>query len=69
MAWTQTDLDALEAAIAAGKGARSIAFSDQVVTFNSIADMLALRAAMKAEIDAAAGRSKRYRVAATSKGV
>ena len=69
MAWTQTDLDALDAAIAAGKGARSIAFSDQVVTFNSIADMLALRAAMKGEIEQAAGTSRRYRLAATSKGV
>jgi len=69
MAWTQADVDALQAAIAAGKGARSIAFQDQVVTFNSIDEMLKLLAVMTAAVTGAAGTSQRTRFAATSKGV
>jgi hypothetical protein len=69
MAWTQADADALQAAIAAGKGARSIAFADQVVTFSSIDEMLKLLAVMTAAVTAAAGTSQRTRFAATSKGV
>ena len=67
MAWTQTDIDTLKAAIAAGRGARSITFADQSVTFNSIAEMLALVATMQQEVNADTRRN--YRVAATSKGV
>jgi hypothetical protein len=69
MAWTAADVAALQAAIAAGKGARSIAFADQVVQFNSIDDMLKLLAVMQGAVNAAAGTSQRTRLAATSKGV
>lgn len=68
MAWTQADVDAIKAAIAAGKGARSITFSDQSVTFNSIEDMLKLLAVMQQDVNSAAGTSRAFRFAATSKG-
>lgn len=68
MAWTQADVDALERAIAAGRGARTIQFTDQVVTFNSIDEMLKLLAIMRAAVAGAAGTSQRTRYAATSKG-
>ena len=57
MAWTQTDIDALERAIADGRGARSISFADQSVTFGSVSEMLELLAAMKASLAVAAGTS------------
>jgi hypothetical protein len=69
MPWTQADVDNLQLAIAAGRGARSITFSDQSVTFNSIDDMLKLLAVMQQSVDAAASTQKHYRLAATSKGV
>jgi len=68
MAWTQADVEALERAIADGKGARSIQFADQVVTFNSITEMLELLAIMRNGVSSAAGTSQRTRYAATRKG-
>jgi len=68
MAWTQTDIDALERAIADGRGARTITFSDQSTTFGSIAEMLQLLATMKTAVATAAGMST-TRYAAFSKGV
>lgn len=65
MAWTQADVEALEQAIRERKGARSIAFSDQVVEFESTKDMLDLLALMKREV---AGVS-RTRYGQTSKGM
>jgi hypothetical protein len=69
MPWTQADLDALKQAIADGRGARSITFGDQSVTFNSIDDMLKLLAVMTADVAAAGTPTSRTRLAATSKGV
>ncbi len=66
MAWTQADIDLLKQAIVDRKGARSIAFSDQVVTFDSLEDMLKLLAWMQREVS---GPSSVTRYAATSKGV
>lgn len=68
MAWTREDVDTLKAAIAAGRGARSIQIRDQVLTFNSISDMLALLAVMEAEVAASAGDTSRTRYAAFRKG-
>ncbi len=65
MAWTQADLDALEAAIADGRGAKQISFQDQTVQFGSVSEMLALRATMKREVDTTATN---YRLAVTRKG-
>jgi hypothetical protein len=67
MAWTQADVEALERAIADGRGARSIQFSDESITFSSPAEMLALLAAMKNAVATAAGGSS-TRYAAFSKG-
>ena len=64
MAITQTDLDALDRAIADGRGARTITFEGQSVTFNSIAEMIELRAFMKREVNS----TPTYRLAATDKG-
>lgn len=69
MAWTQSDIDALKAAIAAGRGARTISFGDQSITFNSIDDMLKLLSVMQADVAAASGGGSRTRFAATSKGL
>ena len=68
MAWTQADIDALQRAIADGRGVRSIAFVDgQSVTFNSPAEMLELLAIMQQTVNSSTRQG--YRVAATSKGV
>ena len=66
MAFVQADLDKLERAIADARGARQISFSDQMVIFNSLSEMKALRADMKREIDAATRQT--YRLAVTNKG-
>ena len=68
MPWTAADIDTLKQAIVDRKGARSITFSDQSVTFDGIDDMLTLLAVMQADIAVTAGRT-RTRLAATSKGV
>jgi hypothetical protein len=72
MAFTAEDVEALERAIADGRGAKTMTFGDQSVTFNSIADMLALRDKMLGIVaaeEAAATGTSRTRFAATSKGV
>ena len=68
MSWTQADVDTLKQAIIDRKGARTIAFSDQSVTFDGVADMLQLLAVMQADVSTTAGRT-RTRYAATSKGL
>jgi hypothetical protein len=68
MAWTEADLNSLERAIADGRGARSITFSDQSVTFGTIDEMLKLRASMKHDLFGLT-TSRTYRVASTNKGV
>jgi hypothetical protein len=65
MAWSQADVDTLKQAIVDRKGARTIQFSDRVVTFESIDDMLKLLSVMQAE---ASGGGSRTRFGATSKG-
>lgn len=65
MAWTQADIDLLKDALRDRKGARSITFSDQSVTFDSIDDMLKLLAVMQGEVTG----GSRTRYAATRKGV
>lgn len=69
MAFTQSDIDLLERAIADGRGVRSITFSDQSTTFNSIAEMLALLALMRQDVAVVAGTGRNYRLASFRKGV
>jgi hypothetical protein len=52
MAWTQTDIAALEAAIALG--ARRVKFQTHEVEYQSTGDMLKALDRMKAEVDASA---------------
>jgi hypothetical protein len=65
MAWTQTDIDALKAAIAQGAVLQSMTFADQTYTFRSLREMRDLLAAMQAEVN---GRSSGHRYAVTNKG-
>lgn len=65
MAWTQADLDKVDAALAAGGAVQRIRFADTEMEFRSIDDMLKLRALMAQELN----QATRYRLAATSKGV
>jgi hypothetical protein len=67
MAWTQSDLDKLDAAIAAGNGVRTITFDNQTLAFHDLDQMLRLRAQMQSSVAAAAG-TPRMRFAVTSKG-
>lgn len=46
--WTQSDLEALEASIA--KGVKSVSYGDRRVDYNSLDEMLKLRATMRDEI-------------------
>lgn len=57
MAWTQTDLDAIEEAIASGE--RTVAFTDKTVTYRSIQELLRARDLIKSEIDAATATEPR----------
>lgn len=67
--WTEADRDQLKAAIAGGAVLQSLTFADQTYTFRSLEDMLKLLAVMEADLNAASGATKAYRLAATSKGV
>jgi hypothetical protein len=69
MAWTSADVDALKKAIADGRGARSIAFADQTITFHTVDEMLKLLSVMQQDVAATAGTSQRTRYGAFSKGV
>lgn len=68
MAFTQIDIDALKTAIAAGRGARTIAFGDQTVTFHSVAEMVALLRLMETDVQTTAG-TPRTRYGVVDKGV
>jgi hypothetical protein len=67
MAWTQADLDRIDAAIAGGAVLKSMTFADQSFEFRDMSDMLKARALIASSLATAAGGSG-YRLAATSKG-
>jgi hypothetical protein len=69
MAWTQADLDKLDAAISGGAVLQSIAFADQTFVFRSVAEMIQVRALIAQSLNATAGTATTYRLAASSKGV
>jgi len=69
MPFTSTDAENLRRAIADGRGARSMTFDNQTVTFNSLDEMIKLLAIMEADAANAAGTRRSYRVATTRKGV
>ncbi len=68
MAFTQTDIDLLKSAISAGRGARTISFGDQSVTFHSVAEMIELLRIMEADVATTAG-TPRTRYGVVDKGV
>lgn len=65
MAWTQADLDTLEAAIAAGSVLQRIRVGEQEYEFRSLQEMRDLAAEMRRGL----GTTPSTRYAATSKGV
>jgi hypothetical protein len=70
MPFVQADIDLLKLAIASRQGARSITFSDQSVTFESIGDMVRLLALMEADVAVTeSSTTPRTRYAVVSKGV
>ena len=56
MAWTQTDIDVLEKAIATG--VLEVQYPDSRVRYQSTADMIRIRDLMKAQVNAAAGTTR-----------
>lgn len=64
MPWTESDIEKLRQALLDRKGARTIQFADQSVTFESIDDMLKLLAVMEGSVN-----PSRTRYGATSKGL
>lgn len=70
MAYTQADLDKLDADIAATGIVESTEFADQKTNFRPVGDMLKLRAVMAAQIAAASSTTggSRTRYASVSKG-
>lgn len=70
MAWTQTDIDKLKAAIA--QGATKVKFADREVSYRSLDEMRETLAMLQREVDAAAGvvvRRPRQVRFVTSKGL
>lgn len=68
MAYTQSDLLALDTEIASVRTIKATTFSDQSTTFRSLDELLRLRTVMIAEIGLAANSGSRTRYASTSKG-
>ena len=69
MAWTQTDLDAVEAAIASGE--LEVQYSDKSVRYRSITELLRARDVLKSALAAAATTTpvpKQVRVVSKTKG-
>jgi len=67
MAWSQQQLDAIEAAIASGE--LTVHFGDRTVTYRSMDDLLKARAVIKDTLESEAGTAPdRFSFAQTSKG-
>ena len=58
MAWTQSDVDALEAAIK--QGVRTVSYADRTVTYHSLDEMLRLRNVMQNSATGSAGVSSTF---------
>jgi len=68
MAYSQADIDALDAEIAAIRTAEATTSGDQSTKFRPLKELLELRAVMQQSISVAAGQT-RTRFAATNKGL
>jgi len=60
MAYTQTQLDALETAIA--QGALSVQFGERKITYHSLAEMTTLRNTMRSELGVSTPAAARGRI-------
>lgn len=70
MAWTQTDVDTLKSAIAGA--VMTVSYNGppaRTITYQNLTEMRSLLAEMIAQVEGAAGRRHRYRLAAFRKGV
>lgn len=67
MAWTQTQVDTLKAAIATGT--RTVSYGDKTVTYHDMNAMLSALQAMEAEVAAGSGVSSsgRCTIASTAR--
>lgn len=67
MSWTQTQIDAIEAAIASGE--LTVRFGDRAVTYRSMEELLQARAVIRESLAAEAGTATdRFSFGQTSKG-
>ena len=67
MSWTQTQIDAIEAAIASGE--LTVRFGDRAVTYRSMDELLQARAVIRESLAAEAGTATdRFSFGQTSKG-
>lgn len=67
MAWTQTQLDAIEAAISSGE--LTVRFGDRTVTYRSMDELLQARGIIKDSLATESGTaSDRFSFSQTSKG-
>lgn len=69
MAYTQADLDALDAEIATVRTVKSTTFGDQSTTFRDLDELLKLRSVMKQQLDSLTTGGSRTRFAGFRKGV
>ena len=69
MAYTQADLDALDAEIATIRTVKATTTADQSTTFRDLDELLKLRALMAQSVAAVTSGAPRTRYAAVSKGV
>lgn len=67
MAWTQSDLDAIDKAIASGE--LTVHFADRSATYRSADELFKIRALIKGDLQSQSGSvPERFSVAKTSKG-
>ena len=69
MAWTQAQIDKLKDAIAGWGVLKSITFEGQTFEKDELDKALKLLVVMQEDVNATAGTTSNYRLAATSKGV
>ena len=67
MAWAQSDLDAIDKAIASGE--LTVHFADRSVTYRSADELFKIRALIRDDLQSQAGTApERFSLAKTSKG-
>ena len=68
--WTQSDIDSLKAAV--GSGILTVRYDGppaRTITYQSLAEMRALLAAMQRDVATTAGTATSYRLVSTRKGL